>query len=210
MLMKQVLRICEIVIFIFHLKVIIMRTPTAFEWHNVDTGHCYVDYISKPLMDENNGYTKIPLFKEVEETSDESDKADDEFVESYMTAEDEQDKKCESCDVPIPCDMECEQPTAEEIKSNIKTKECFYFNNCEKCGKLYYHNKSYHLTSEKLLCIDCSNNLKIYAQSQKPSRERIIEVLKKYETWDSIFGKNNPFIWATQYNTIADELLKPE
>ena len=38
--------------------------PTAFEWHNESTGHCYVDYVPHNLMDENNGYTKTPLYKE--------------------------------------------------------------------------------------------------------------------------------------------------
>lgn len=36
---------------------------TAFEWHNPDTGHCYVDYVPHNLMDENNGYVKTPLYK---------------------------------------------------------------------------------------------------------------------------------------------------
>jgi hypothetical protein len=38
----------------------------AYEWHNTDTGHCYVDYVPRNLMDENNGYTKTPLFKREE------------------------------------------------------------------------------------------------------------------------------------------------
>ena len=37
--------------------------PTAFEWHNHDTGHCYVDYVPHNLQDENNGYTKTPLYQ---------------------------------------------------------------------------------------------------------------------------------------------------
>lgn len=42
-----------------------MKVLVAYEFHNYDTGHCYVDYISRNLMDENNGYTRIPLYKEV-------------------------------------------------------------------------------------------------------------------------------------------------
>lgn len=37
--------------------------PTAYEWHNESTGHCYVDYVPHNLMDENNGYVKTPLYK---------------------------------------------------------------------------------------------------------------------------------------------------
>jgi hypothetical protein len=39
-----------------------MKTPTAFEWHNYETGHAYVDYIQRANMTEKDGYTKIPLF----------------------------------------------------------------------------------------------------------------------------------------------------
>ena len=56
-----------------------MKTPTAFEWHNYETGHCYVDYVphvdgKSNILDEKNGYTKIPLYsqqpqKEQEEES---------------------------------------------------------------------------------------------------------------------------------------------
>lgn len=42
---------------------------TAFEWYNVETGHCYVDYIPHNLMDENNGYIKTPLYKHDEITA---------------------------------------------------------------------------------------------------------------------------------------------
>jgi hypothetical protein len=37
--------------------------PTAYEWHNLTTGHCYVDYVPHIGMDEKDGYAKIPLFK---------------------------------------------------------------------------------------------------------------------------------------------------
>ena len=39
------------------------NTPIAYEWHNLTTGHCYVDYIPHQDMGEENGYIKIPLFK---------------------------------------------------------------------------------------------------------------------------------------------------
>jgi hypothetical protein len=35
----------------------------AHEWHNLETGHCYVDYIPHSGQDEKDGYTKFPLFK---------------------------------------------------------------------------------------------------------------------------------------------------
>jgi hypothetical protein len=41
--------------------------PTAYEWHDLKTGHCYVDYISYPDQGEKDGYTKIPLFKATEQ-----------------------------------------------------------------------------------------------------------------------------------------------
>ncbi len=46
----------------------------------------------------------------------------------------------------------------EEIKSFEKTDVCIFFNMCEKCGKKYYHNKSYHYATDKLLCPDCSKS----------------------------------------------------
>jgi len=39
------------------------KRPVAYEYHNYYTGHCYVDYRAKQDQDEQNGYTKIPLFK---------------------------------------------------------------------------------------------------------------------------------------------------
>jgi hypothetical protein len=41
-----------------------MKTPIAYEFHNCETGHCYVDYIERNGLGKNQGYTKIPLFKE--------------------------------------------------------------------------------------------------------------------------------------------------
>ena len=34
--------------------------PAAYEWHNIKTGHCYVDYV--PHLDAKDGYTKTPLY----------------------------------------------------------------------------------------------------------------------------------------------------
>jgi hypothetical protein len=36
--------------------------PIAFEWHNYQTGHSYVDYIPKANMTVMQGYDKIPLY----------------------------------------------------------------------------------------------------------------------------------------------------
>ena len=33
----------------------------AYEWHNHETGHCYVDYVPHPEQDEKDGYTKTAL-----------------------------------------------------------------------------------------------------------------------------------------------------
>jgi len=37
--------------------------PAAYEFHNLTTGHCYVDYVPRIDMDEKDGYTKTPLYK---------------------------------------------------------------------------------------------------------------------------------------------------
>jgi hypothetical protein len=53
-----------------------------------------------------------------------------------------------------PCDLE-QVMEAKEVKSYEKTEECPYYNTCENCGMVYYHNREYHLTSETLICLDC-------------------------------------------------------
>lgn len=37
--------------------------PVAYEFHNHETGHCYVDYIEQPEVGEKEGYIKTPLYK---------------------------------------------------------------------------------------------------------------------------------------------------
>jgi len=37
-------------------------TLVAHEWHNKETGHCYVDYIAHPGQDRIDGYTMKPLY----------------------------------------------------------------------------------------------------------------------------------------------------
>ena len=37
--------------------------PIAYEFHNYENGHCYVDYSERQGMTEKEGYTKIPLHK---------------------------------------------------------------------------------------------------------------------------------------------------
>lgn len=44
-------------------NVIKVTEPVAYEWHNPETGHAYVDYIPHDGQDEDNGYTKTPLYK---------------------------------------------------------------------------------------------------------------------------------------------------
>jgi hypothetical protein len=162
----------------------------------------------------------LALDKEVEETSDESDKADDEFVESYMTADDEQDKKCESCDVPIPCDMECEQPTAGEIlyrwvntieRQPIEEKYYFVLRGNSNPMNVHSANFAVHFwyNDEKEWSSLTDYWLEEYAQSQKPSRERIIEVLNKYKTYSDPSLKTN-CVFEGCFKEVVDELLKPE
>ena len=37
--------------------------PIAYEFHNYETGHCYVDYVEREGMTEKEGYAKISLHK---------------------------------------------------------------------------------------------------------------------------------------------------
>jgi len=40
-----------------------LESPVAYEYHNYDTSHAYVDYKARGDMDKNHGYTKTPLYK---------------------------------------------------------------------------------------------------------------------------------------------------
>ena len=33
----------------------------AYEFHNYESGHCYVDYIKRPDLEDGGEYKKIPL-----------------------------------------------------------------------------------------------------------------------------------------------------
>jgi hypothetical protein len=71
------------------------------------------------------------------------------------------------------------QPEANkenEIISLVKTDICINFNMCEKCGNQYWHNKSYHLSKEKLLCPNCVKPIQPEAQD-KTAEERIRKIL---------------------------------
>ena len=39
------------------------QVPSAYEFHNFNTGHCYVDYVALDKKGEKEGYTKIPLYR---------------------------------------------------------------------------------------------------------------------------------------------------
>jgi len=61
-----------------------MKTPTAFEWHNYETGHCYVDYVphvdgKSNILDEKNGYTKIPLYSQQPQKEQEEEVSHDNY-----------------------------------------------------------------------------------------------------------------------------------
>jgi hypothetical protein len=45
------------------LKAIKESNPIAYEYHNQENGHCYVDYIERKGMTEKEGYIKTPLYK---------------------------------------------------------------------------------------------------------------------------------------------------
>lgn len=55
--------ILDAMIDMYNLKQTETVTPIAYEFHNYNTGHCYVDYHEKLDMGEKDGYTKIPLYK---------------------------------------------------------------------------------------------------------------------------------------------------
>jgi hypothetical protein len=40
------------------------KLPNAYEFHNLKTGHCYVDYIPRKDMGLEDGYSQIPLYKD--------------------------------------------------------------------------------------------------------------------------------------------------
>ena len=40
-------------------------SPDAYEWHNFETGHSYVDYVPHNGQTEEEGYTKIALYKKL-------------------------------------------------------------------------------------------------------------------------------------------------
>jgi hypothetical protein len=42
-----------------------VQQPVAYEFHNYATGHCYVDYISRPGLGEEDGYNEIPLYYKI-------------------------------------------------------------------------------------------------------------------------------------------------
>jgi len=63
----------------------------------------------------------------------------------------------------------------EEKRSFEKTKECHFFNICEKCNIKYYHNRIFHFSSEKLLCSKC------YSDIKKEARKLKIQKINNYK-----------------------------
>jgi len=41
------------------------QQPVAYEYHNLKTGHCYVDYVSRPGRGNKDGYDEIPLYYKI-------------------------------------------------------------------------------------------------------------------------------------------------
>jgi hypothetical protein len=62
-----------------------MKTPVAYEWHNLKTGHCYVDYIRHPDLEFDGEYTKTPLYK-IEEIEQKESKGmtAEEILKNYL------------------------------------------------------------------------------------------------------------------------------
>ena len=42
-----------------------VHQPTAYEYHNLTTGHCYVDYLPRPGRGKKDGYDEIPLYYKI-------------------------------------------------------------------------------------------------------------------------------------------------
>jgi len=85
--------------------------PRAYEWHNYETGHCYIDYVphvdgKSNILDEKNGYTKIPL-----------------YAQQPQKVEQEEEKKIVKCTCNNSleyenCDKNCERRIAEIEEEN--------------------------------------------------------------------------------------------
>lgn len=42
-----------------------VNQPAAYEYHNLNTEHCYVDYLPRPGQGKAEGYEEIPLFYKI-------------------------------------------------------------------------------------------------------------------------------------------------
>ena len=42
-----------------------VQKPAAYEYHNLTTGHCYVDYLPRPGRGKKDGYDEIPLYYKI-------------------------------------------------------------------------------------------------------------------------------------------------
>ena len=42
-----------------------VQQPVAYEYHNLKTGHSYVDYLPRPGRGKAEGYKEIPLFYKI-------------------------------------------------------------------------------------------------------------------------------------------------
>ncbi len=41
------------------------QQPVAYEYHNLKTGHCYVDYLPRPNRGKADDYDEIPLYHKI-------------------------------------------------------------------------------------------------------------------------------------------------
>jgi hypothetical protein len=67
---------------------------------------------------------------------------------------------------------------SEQI-SDERTDICTNYNMCERCGNIYYHNRSYHKTSEKLLCPYCKSHPQSTSDQDLPSDKEIEDECSK-------------------------------
>jgi hypothetical protein len=77
-------------------------------------------------------------------------------------------------------EKELTSQTDNEVRSFIKTNICQYFNNCENCGKRYYHNKLYHPTKDRLLCPDCFQSQPDKVTAEEIEVVRLEEILQSH------------------------------
>jgi hypothetical protein len=125
-------------------KEIKSEIPRAYEWHNYETGHCYVDYVphvdgKSNILDEKNGYTKIPLYSQQHQKVEQSESKTaitvlrDKYIEKHIINEYTDDSWMHYDDIQAALEA------MEEYRQQPqKEQEDTYANGYVFCGKCGY------------------------------------------------------------------------